>query len=118
MTVRQVGEDEVHVRVQDTGEGIPAQDLPHIFERFYRTRPFSQGDADRPDADRPDADRPDRARSRDTGGSGLGLSITRSLIEAHGGRIWAESIEGAGSAITFALPLGPPVAQEFGAGSP
>ncbi len=70
--------------VQDTGEGIPAQDLPHVFERFYRT---------------------DQARSRDTGGSGLGLSITRSLIEAHGGRIWAHSTEGAGSAFTFALPL-------------
>ena len=108
----QVGEGEVHVRVQDTGEGIPARDLPHIFERFYRPRPFSQGDADRPDADRPDTDRPDRARSRGTGGSGLGLSITRSLIEAHGGCIWAESVEGEGAAFTFALPQSPPAAQE------
>jgi two-component system sensor histidine kinase BaeS len=93
----QVGEDEVHVRVQDTGEGIPARDLPHIFERFYCT---------------------DRARSRGTGGSGLGLSITRSLIEAHGGRTWAESVEGEGSAVTFALPLSPPVAQRPGGESP
>jgi len=83
----QVGGD-VHVMVQDTGEGIPAEDLPHIFDRFYRT---------------------DRARSRSTGGSGLGLSITRSLVEAHGGRIWAHSAAGDGSAFTFTLP---------GAGSP
>ncbi len=82
VTVRRV-EDKVHVTVQDTGEGIPSQDLPHIFERFYRA---------------------DRARSRDTGGSGLGLSITRSLVEAHGGRIWAHSAEGDGSAFTFTLP--------------
>jgi len=77
-------EHEVHVTVQDTGEGIPAEDLPHIFERFYRA---------------------DRARSRDTGGSGLGLSIIRSLIEAHGGRIWVESIEGEGSTFTLTLPV-------------
>ncbi|MCP4540912.1 MAG: HAMP domain-containing protein [Chloroflexi bacterium] len=83
VTAQQI-KDKVHVTVQDTGEGIPAQDLPHIFERFYRA---------------------DRARSRDTGGSGLGLSITRSLVEAHGGRIWAHSAEGDGSAFTFALPL-------------
>ena len=76
--------DEGRVSVRDTGEGIPAAALPHIFERFYRA---------------------DRARSRDTGGSGLGLSIARSLIEAHGGRIWAVSEEGKGSEFTFALPL-------------
>jgi signal transduction histidine kinase len=79
---RPVG-DEVHVTVRDTGEGIPAEDLPYIFDRFYRA---------------------DRARSRSTGGSGLGLSITRSLVEAHGGRIWAHSAEGDGSAFTFTLP--------------
>jgi signal transduction histidine kinase len=82
VTAQQV-KDEVHVTVQDTGEGIPAQDLPHIFDRFYRI---------------------DQARSRDTGGSGLGLSITRSLVEAHGGRIWAHSTKGDGSAFTFTLP--------------
>jgi signal transduction histidine kinase len=73
----------VHVTVRDTGEGIPVEDLPHIFERFYRT---------------------DRARSRGTGGSGLGLAITRSLVEAHGGRIWVHSTEGEGSTFTFTLP--------------
>jgi signal transduction histidine kinase len=76
-------ENEVHVTVRDTGEGIPVEDLPHIFERFYRT---------------------DRARSRGTGGSGLGLAITRSLVEAHGGRIWVHSTEGEGSTFTFTLP--------------
>ena len=76
--------EEVQVTVQDTGEGIPVEDLPHVFERFYRT---------------------DRARSRETGGSGLGLSITRSLVEAHGGRLWAHSTEDKGSAFIFALPL-------------
>ncbi|HET89248.1 MAG TPA: HAMP domain-containing protein [Chloroflexi bacterium] len=73
----------VHVVVRDTGEGIPADALPHLFERFYRT---------------------DQARSRDAGGSGLGLTIARSLVEAHGGRIWAESEPGAGSTFTIALP--------------
>jgi two-component system sensor histidine kinase BaeS len=77
-------EREVHVSVRDTGQGIPAEDLPHIFERFYRA---------------------DKARSPETGGSGLGLSIARSLVEAHGGRIWAESVGGEGSTFTFALPL-------------
>ena len=76
---------EVHIAVQDTGEGIPVADLPHVFERFYRA---------------------DRSRARDTGGSGLGLSIARSLVEAHGGRIWVESIEGRGSHFTVALPYG------------
>jgi signal transduction histidine kinase len=84
VAARQVNEREVQVAVRDSGEGIPADELPHVFERFYRT---------------------DRVRSRDTGSSGLGLTIARSLIEAHGGRIWADSVEGQGSTFTFALPL-------------
>lgn len=84
VAARQDENDRVRVTVQDTGEGIPADELPHIFERFYRT---------------------DHDRSRDTGGSGLGLAIARSLVEAHGGRIWVESVEGKGSAFAFELPL-------------
>jgi two-component system phosphate regulon sensor histidine kinase PhoR len=68
--------------VSDTGVGIPADELPRIFERFYKT---------------------DRARS--SGGTGLGLAIARHLVEAHGGSIWAESSEGRGSTFYFAIPV-------------
>jgi signal transduction histidine kinase len=83
ITAGQVG-DKVQVSVRDTGEGIPADELSLVFERFYRT---------------------DRARNRDTGGSGLGLTIARSLIEAQGGHIWAQSQEGKGSTFTFSVPV-------------
>lgn len=72
------------VTVEDSGSGIPARDLPRIFERFYKV---------------------DRARTRNAGGTGLGLAIAKHLIEGHGGRIWAVSEEGAGSTFYFALPL-------------
>jgi len=71
----------VSVSVSDTGIGIAEEDLPHIFERFYKT---------------------DKARSG--GGSGLGLAIAKHTIKAHGGEIWAESQEGKGSVFTFRLP--------------
>ncbi len=87
---------EVHMAVRDTGEGIPADVLPHVFERFYRA----------------DQARSREARSRDGGGSGLGLTIARSLVEAHGGRIWAESEPGAGSTFTVALPTVEPGEEE------
>lgn len=72
------------VSVSDTGQGIPAQHLPHIFDRFYRV---------------------DKARSRSEGGSGLGLSICKQVVELHGGRIEVESREGHGSTFTIMLPL-------------
>jgi two-component system phosphate regulon sensor histidine kinase PhoR len=73
---------EVQFSVQDTGVGISSENLPRIFERFYK------------------AD-----RSRSGKGTGLGLSIARHIIEAHGGRIWAESTEGKGSTFHFTLPV-------------
>ncbi len=75
---------EVQVTVKDTGLGIPAQSLPRIFDRFYRV---------------------DQSRSRGAGGgSGIGLTIAKAIIEAHGGRIWAESAgEGQGSVFLFTL---------------
>ncbi len=78
--------DEVQISVRDTGIGIPAEHLSHIFDRFYRV---------------------DKSRSRQAGGgSGIGLTIARALVEAHGGRIWAESEgERQGSNFTFTLPI-------------
>ncbi len=74
----------LRVWICDTGVGIDPADLPHIFERFYRA---------------------DRSRTTSTGGSGLGLSIVKAIITAHGGNIWAESVPGQGTRITFTLPL-------------
>lgn len=76
--------DGVEISVTDTGEGIPADELPNIFERFYRV---------------------DKSRARSTGGSGLGLTIARRLVEAHGGRIEARSEVGRGSHFSFTLPI-------------
>ena len=75
---------EVEVCVRDTGQGIPAVDLPHIFERFYRV---------------------DKGRSREKGGTGLGLSIVKHIVQLHGGRVWVESTLGQGTAFYFALPV-------------
>jgi signal transduction histidine kinase len=75
--------DAIEIAVVDTGEGIAPEDLPHIFERFWRVDP---------------------ARAR-TGGTGLGLSVAQSLVEALGGHIWVESTPGKGSTFRFTLPL-------------
>jgi len=76
------GEQEMTVSVRDTGIGVPAESLPHLFERFYK------------------AD-----KSRASEGTGLGLAIAKHIVQAHGGRIWAESVEGQGSVFAFTLPL-------------
>ncbi|HQJ10744.1 MAG TPA: ATP-binding protein [Anaerolineae bacterium] len=82
--VTAVGEDQgVTVRVSDNGPGVPADDLPRLFERFWRGDP---------------------SRNRSTGGSGLGLAIARRIIEAHGGRIWATPTPGGGLTVAFWLP--------------
>jgi histidine kinase len=76
---------EARISVRDTGFGIPAEHLAHIFDRFYRV---------------------DKSRSRARGGSGIGLTIAKHLVEAHGGKIWAESAgENKGSVFVFTLPL-------------
>jgi two-component system phosphate regulon sensor histidine kinase PhoR len=75
---------EMEVRVEDSGQGIPPTDLPHIFERFYRA---------------------DKARSREQGGTGLGLSIVKHIIQLHGGSVAAESKYGKGTTIILHLPL-------------
>ena len=87
-------ESDVVVAVEDHGQGIPRGALPRIFERFYKV---------------------DRARARGAGGTGLGLSIARHIVEAHGGRIWAESEDGVGSTFSFAIPIpGPDLAATPG----
>ena len=74
----------VEISVSDTGKGIPTEDLPNIFERFYRV---------------------DRSRARATRGSGLGLTIAKRLVEAHGGEITVQSELGKGSRFSFTLPI-------------
>ena len=83
VTVRQQ-ENYLEVAVIDTGEGIPAEDLPNIFERFYRV---------------------DKSRARATGGTGLGLTIAKRLVEAHGGKIEVQSEVRKGSRFSFTLPV-------------
>jgi two-component system OmpR family sensor kinase/two-component system sensor histidine kinase BaeS len=76
----------VVLQVRDTGQGIAPEDLPHVFERFWRA---------------------DRARARDQGGSGLGLAIAKQLVEAQGGQIGVESVVGQGSRFWLTLPVAP-----------
>ena len=75
---------EIEVGVRDNGPGIPAEDLSHLFERFYRV---------------------DKGRSREKGGTGLGLSIVKHIVQLHGGRVRVESTLGQGTAFFFNLPV-------------
>lgn len=77
------GREGITVSVIDTGSGIPADDLPHVFNRLYRV---------------------DRSRTRSTGGSGLGLAIVKQLVEDQGGRVWVESQPGQGATFSFLVP--------------
>lgn len=81
MTVKDVG-DFVQVEIEDNGKGIAAKDLPYIFDRFYRT---------------------DASRNSSKGGSGIGLSIVKKIMEDHGGKIWVTSKEGIGTVMYFVL---------------
>jgi two-component system phosphate regulon sensor histidine kinase PhoR len=74
----------IKIEVEDQGIGIPAQDLPRIFERFYRV---------------------DKARSKELGGTGLGLAIVKHIVQAHGGDVFVRSTEGVGSTFGFTVPL-------------
>jgi two-component system phosphate regulon sensor histidine kinase PhoR len=80
----QKNQSEIEIAIRDNGIGIPKEDLPRIFERFYRV---------------------DKGRSKELGGTGLGLSIVKHLIQAHGGRVWAESQLDEGSTFYLTLPI-------------
>ena len=81
LSVKDVG-DFIQVEIEDNGKGIGAKELPNIFDRFYRT---------------------DASRNSSTGGSGIGLSIVKKIVEEHGGKIWATSKEGTGTILYFVI---------------
>ncbi len=80
----EVAEGEIFISVQDNGEGIDPEDLPHVFDRLFTG---------------------EKSRSKIKGGTGLGLAIAKEIVHAHGGRIWAKSEKGRGSTFNFTLPI-------------
>jgi signal transduction histidine kinase len=82
-------DSEVLVRVEDTGEGLPPEAPARMFERFWRADPARTG-----------------------GGTGLGLAIAQGLVEAHGGRIWAENRPEGGASVSFTIPAAAPSVSE------
>ena len=82
---------EVMVTVRDEGRGIPEEDLDRVFDRFHQVHV---------------------PESRDLGGTGLGLTITKSIVQRHGGKIWLTSVLGAGSTFRFTLPAAVPPASD------
>lgn len=84
VTARNVPDQAVELTVSDTGLGIPEQDRPRVFERFYRV---------------------DKARSRELGGTGLGLAIVKHIVEGHGGQVWVEGHTPQGSRFVVRLPI-------------
>jgi signal transduction histidine kinase len=81
-------ENQILLEISDEGPGIPPTDLERVFERLYRT---------------------DAARNREAGGSGLGLAIVRTLVEAHGGKVWAANRLEGGAVFTVSLPQTTPI---------
>jgi len=94
--VARAGGKWVTVAVKDTGEGIPPEHLPFVFDRFYRV---------------------DKSRSRLTGGVGLGLAVCEAIVSAHNGRIWVEAAADGGACFVVALPAAepPPVEEDAAA---
>jgi two-component system sensor histidine kinase ResE len=84
-----IDKDKMNISVTDTGAGIPEEDLPHIFQRFYQADPARKGG---------------EAHS-----AGLGLAIVHEIVAAHGGRISVQSRKGAGTTMEVILPLAPPI---------
>ena len=118
IAVHQTG-DEMEIQVADRGIGVRPEDLAHIFDKFYRVQPRQPDSAvGGSSAGRP-PEEPSVLDTRSGGqepggahGSGLGLAISKGIVEAHGGRIWAEERPGGGTIITIALPLVHPATAE------
>jgi signal transduction histidine kinase len=95
LTAQDVNQSAVQIMVSDNGVGIPSDDLPHLFGRFYRARNSQNGE--------------------ERMGAGLGLAISREIVRAHGGEIWATSEEGRGTTFIFTLPSAGRTAMKAGA---